>query len=101
MRIGLGARRPTLSMNFGGLSGVTRPSYGAGEQIGHDLMRAVAIEAGLEVTTDAAGNLYATLPGSIAVRRAGCRAHISIRCRAAAILTALPVQLPHWFQFWR
>lgn len=43
--------------------GVSRPSYGAGEQIGHDLMRAVAIEAGLEVTTDAAGNLYATLPG--------------------------------------
>ena len=43
--------------------GVTRPSYGVGEQIGHDLMRAVAIEAGLEVTTDAAGNLYAALLG--------------------------------------
>jgi N-carbamoyl-L-amino-acid hydrolase len=44
-------------------AGVTRPSYGAGEQIGHDLMRAAAGDIGLEVTTDVAGNLYATLPG--------------------------------------
>ena len=43
--------------------GVTRPSYGAGEQVGHDLMRTAATSIGLEVTTDAAGNLYATLPG--------------------------------------
>ncbi len=50
------------SVDDGG--GVTRPSYGAGEQIGHDLMRAVAAEAGLEVSTDAAGNLYVTLAGS-------------------------------------
>ena len=49
------------SLDEGG--GVTRPSYGAGEQIGHDLMRAAAIEAELAVTADAAGNLYATLPG--------------------------------------
>jgi N-carbamoyl-L-amino-acid hydrolase len=44
--------------------GVTRPSYGAGEQIGHDLMRAAAEEIGLEVTTDVVGNLYATLSGA-------------------------------------
>jgi N-carbamoyl-L-amino-acid hydrolase len=43
--------------------GVTRPSYGAGEQAGHDLMKAAAASIGLELTTDAAGNLYATLPG--------------------------------------
>jgi N-carbamoyl-L-amino-acid hydrolase len=43
--------------------GVTRASYGTGEQVGHDLMRAVAEDAGLEVATDAAGNLYATLRG--------------------------------------
>jgi N-carbamoyl-L-amino-acid hydrolase len=49
------------SVDDGG--GVTRPSYGAGEQMGHDLMRAAATDAGLEVTTDAAGNLYATLSG--------------------------------------
>lgn len=44
--------------------GVTRVAYGAGEQVGHDLMRAAAGSIGLEVTTDAAGNLYATLPGA-------------------------------------
>ncbi len=44
--------------------GVTRASYGAGEQIGHDLMRAAAAQLGLPVTTDAAGNLYAALPGA-------------------------------------
>jgi N-carbamoyl-L-amino-acid hydrolase len=43
--------------------GVTRASYGPGEQIGHDLMRAAAEQVGLETTTDAAGNLYAALPG--------------------------------------
>jgi N-carbamoyl-L-amino-acid hydrolase len=45
-------------------AGVTRPSYGSGEQIGHDLMRTAAERIGLEVTTDEIGNLYATLPGS-------------------------------------
>ena len=44
--------------------GVTRASYGVGEQIGHDLMRAAAKHIGLDVSTDAAGNLYATLQGS-------------------------------------
>ncbi len=43
--------------------GVTRPSYGPGEQMAHDLVRAEAEALGLEVATDAAGNLYATLPG--------------------------------------
>lgn len=44
--------------------GVTRASYGEGEQIGHDLMRVAAANIGLEVTGDTAGNLYATLPGA-------------------------------------
>jgi N-carbamoyl-L-amino-acid hydrolase len=43
--------------------GVTRASYGPGEQIGHDIVRAEAETIGLEITTDAAGNLYMTLPG--------------------------------------
>ena len=43
--------------------GVTRASYGSGEQIGHNLMRGAAERIGLEIATDAAGNLYATLPG--------------------------------------
>lgn len=44
--------------------GVTRASYGAGEQMAHAHVRRAATEIGLDVTTDAAGNLYATLPGS-------------------------------------
>ncbi len=44
--------------------GITRASYGIGEQIGHDVMRTAADEIGLEVTTDLAGNLYATLPSA-------------------------------------
>ncbi len=43
--------------------GVTRASYGPGEQMAHDLVRAAALDLGLEVAVDAAGNLYATLPG--------------------------------------
>jgi N-carbamoyl-L-amino-acid hydrolase len=43
--------------------GVTRASYGAGEQLAHNLMRRTAEAIRLEVEADAAGNLYATLPG--------------------------------------
>lgn len=43
--------------------GVSRASYGEGEQIAHDMMRAWAAELALEVCADFAGNLYATLPG--------------------------------------
>ena len=43
--------------------GVTRPSYGPGEQMAHDLVRGEAEALGLEVAVDAAGNLYATMPG--------------------------------------
>jgi N-carbamoyl-L-amino-acid hydrolase len=43
--------------------GVTRASYGEGEQLAHDMMRAWARELDLIVTTDHAGNQYMTLPG--------------------------------------
>jgi N-carbamoyl-L-amino-acid hydrolase len=43
--------------------GVTRASYGEGEQIAHDMARAWAQECELSITTDFAGNLYMTLPG--------------------------------------
>jgi len=43
--------------------GVTRVSYGTGEQFAHDLARAEARALGCEIRTDAAGNLYMTLPG--------------------------------------
>jgi len=43
--------------------GITRASYGAGEQIAHDMMRAWAQSLDLEIANDFAGNLYMTLPG--------------------------------------
>jgi N-carbamoyl-L-amino-acid hydrolase len=43
--------------------GVTRASYGEGEQAAHELMSAIAVDLGLEVSTDAAANTYMTLPG--------------------------------------
>ncbi|HEY6432246.1 MAG TPA: hydantoinase/carbamoylase family amidase [Acetobacteraceae bacterium] len=43
--------------------GVTRDPYGAGEQRAHASVRLVAAELGLEITQDAAANLYATWPG--------------------------------------
>jgi len=43
--------------------GVVRDSYGDGEQAAHDLMRAAALRLELEVSIDAIGNLYMTLPG--------------------------------------
>lgn len=44
-------------------AGVTRDSYGKGEQIGHDLTEAVARSLHLEISKDPAGNLHMTLPG--------------------------------------
>ena len=43
--------------------GVTRASYGAGEQLAHAMLRDWAAELGLAQATDFAGNLYVTLPG--------------------------------------
>jgi N-carbamoyl-L-amino-acid hydrolase len=43
--------------------GVTRVAWGEGEQIGHDLCADWAREMDLEISGDAAGNLYMTLPG--------------------------------------
>lgn len=48
--------------SFDGI-GITRDTYGDGEQRAHDRMAEVARNLGLEVTTDAALNLYMTLPG--------------------------------------
>ena len=44
--------------------GVTRASYGEGEQFAHRLVAAEAKELGLRVSGDAACNTYMTLPGS-------------------------------------
>ena len=44
--------------------GVSRDSYGAGEQRAHASVAAIARDLGLEISGDAAANLYMTLPGS-------------------------------------
>jgi len=44
--------------------GVTREAYGPGERMAHALVREAADRLGLESATDAAGNLYMTLPGA-------------------------------------
>ena len=43
--------------------GIVRDSYGAGEQAAHDILRGAAERLGLEVSVDAIGNLFLTLPG--------------------------------------
>lgn len=52
------------ALSFDGV-GITRDSYGPGEQRAHQLFRRCAEEAGLLVSVDAALNLYMTLPGAI------------------------------------
>ena len=44
--------------------GVTRDSYGRGEQAAHDIFEREARALGLEISKDPAGNLYMTLPGT-------------------------------------
>jgi N-carbamoyl-L-amino-acid hydrolase len=44
--------------------GVSRDPYGAGEQRGHATVTRAAREMGLEIGSDAAANLYMTLPGA-------------------------------------
>src|SRR5215813_685989 len=43
--------------------GIVRDTYGAGENFAHALAKRTATALGLEVATDAARNLYMTLPG--------------------------------------
>lgn len=43
--------------------GITRASYGLGEQIAHDIVRREARRIDMRAVMDAGGNLYLTLPG--------------------------------------
>ncbi|AHF76813.1 Allantoate amidohydrolase [Sodalis praecaptivus] len=45
--------------------GISRDSYGEGEQRAHDVLHRTARALGLRVATDAALNLYMTLPGTL------------------------------------
>ncbi len=49
-------------LSFDG-KGITREAYGPGEQRAHALVKEIAINAGFEVVTDGAMNLYIILPG--------------------------------------
>lgn len=52
-----------LRTNTAAEDGVSRESYGAGEQYAHDLVTEAAKSLALEIAVDFAGNLYMTLPG--------------------------------------
>lgn len=52
-----------LRQRTGTNRGITRTSYGLGEQIAHDMVRREARKLGLEVKTDPGCNLYMTLKG--------------------------------------
>src|SRR6516162_8742830 len=43
--------------------GIVRDSYGEGEQAAHDILRSAAATIGLQISVDAIGNLFMTLPG--------------------------------------
>ena len=53
----------TLAQETRDTVGITRASYGEGEQFAHDLIAQTGRLAGLATTTDVAGNLYVTLKG--------------------------------------
>jgi len=56
--------------------GVSRDAYGPGERRAHELVRDEAAGLGLEVTTDPAGNLFATIPGRDRSRRVIMGSHL-------------------------
>src|SRR5687767_11522697 len=53
----------TLAANTHDTAGITRASYGEGEQFAHDLIAETGRAAGLALASDVAGNLYVTLKG--------------------------------------
>ena len=53
-----------LETKTGDNGGITRESYGPGEDFAHELIRKEATRLGLEVSTDVAHNTYISLPGS-------------------------------------
>ncbi|MGF9564635.1 hydantoinase/carbamoylase family amidase [Neorhizobium sp. JUb45] len=52
-----------LKRRTGNARGITRTSFGLGEQIAHDMVRREARKLGLEIKTDPGSNLYMTLKG--------------------------------------
>ncbi len=70
LRQAVARRRPAVEALFAALAecgpgnpGITRDTYGPGENRAHALVAKHAAELGLEIETDAAANTYLTLPG--------------------------------------
>lgn len=86
-----------LGQRTAAVEGVTRASYGAGENLAHEMMTREAKRLGLRVELDAALNLYITLPGRSRAPRLILGSHLdSVPCGgnfdgAAGVLAGLAV----------
>ncbi len=65
-----------LKRRTGDSKGVTRASYGQGEQIAHGIVRREAEALGLDIATDAACNLYMTYAGTTPGRATFIGSHL-------------------------
>ncbi|MCA3596307.1 MAG: hydantoinase/carbamoylase family amidase [Methylobacterium sp.] len=86
-----------LGQRTAAVEGVTRASYGAGENLAHHIAAREARRIGMAVETDAALNLYMTLPGRTRSPRLIIGSHLdSVPCGgnfdgAAGVLAGLAV----------
>lgn len=86
-----------LAQRTAAVEGVTRASYGAGENLAHQIAAREARRIGMAVETDAALNLYMTLPGRTRSPRLIIGSHLdSVPCGgnfdgAAGVLAGLAV----------
>lgn len=86
-----------LAAETADVEGFTRASYGPGEQLAYDMVAAEAARLGLRLETDAAANLYLTLPGESAERPVYIGSHLDTVPRggnydgAAGVLAGLAV----------
>ncbi|MCA3600295.1 MAG: hydantoinase/carbamoylase family amidase [Methylobacterium sp.] len=86
-----------LGQRTAAVEGVTRASYGAGENLAHQIAAREARRIGMAVETDAALNLYMTLPGRTRSPRLIIGSHLdSVPCGgnfdgAAGVLAGLAV----------
>ena len=70
-----------LRLRTGTPQGITRVSYGSGEQVAHDIVEREARKIGLEIATDAARNLYMTCRGTTSGKQIFIGSHLdSVPC---------------------
>ena len=80
----------TLRQTTAARRGVSRESFGAGENAAFEILIEIAGRFGLETGTDDAANLSIALPGRLGRRPISPAARIWTRCPKAAISTAPP-----------